>query len=158
LTGLLESRFDPPKVIAVVGPSGSGKSSLVWAGLLPRLARSPDSWLIATGTLDAIVGLRDRPSDLRAALVVVDQAEDLARAAPGVLRKALAEAPHLRTIPCRKRSGRATVTLPGRPGRSPSRSSTARQPGAASGWPTASNTASWRIPVATVRGSQPWPR
>jgi hypothetical protein len=30
----------------VVGPSGSGKSSLVRAGLLPRLARMPERWVV----------------------------------------------------------------------------------------------------------------
>jgi hypothetical protein len=32
--------------VAVIGPSGSGKSSLVRAGLLPRLARMPKRWLV----------------------------------------------------------------------------------------------------------------
>jgi energy-coupling factor transporter ATP-binding protein EcfA2 len=36
----------PGRFIAVVGPSGSGKSSLVHAGLLPRLARQPERWLL----------------------------------------------------------------------------------------------------------------
>ncbi|HEY2222575.1 toll/interleukin-1 receptor domain-containing protein [Actinomycetospora sp.] len=36
-------REDEPSVLAVVGRSGSGKSSLVYAGLLPRL---PESWLV----------------------------------------------------------------------------------------------------------------
>src|ERR687894_351284 len=36
----------PGRLIAVVGPSGSGKSSLVHAGLLPRLARMPDRWVV----------------------------------------------------------------------------------------------------------------
>ena len=34
------------RLITVVGPSGSGKSSLVRAGVLPRLARLPDSWQV----------------------------------------------------------------------------------------------------------------
>jgi WD40 repeat protein len=34
------------RVVAVVGPSGSGKSSLVRAGLLPRLVRLPERWLV----------------------------------------------------------------------------------------------------------------
>jgi hypothetical protein len=34
------------RFIAVVGPSGSGKSSLVRAGLLPRLSRLPDRWVL----------------------------------------------------------------------------------------------------------------
>src|SRR5215213_8256115 len=36
----------PGRMVAVVGPSGSGKSSLVHAGLLPRLARMPERWLV----------------------------------------------------------------------------------------------------------------
>ena len=34
------------RFIAVVGPSGSGKSSLVRAGLIPRLKKLPDQWFI----------------------------------------------------------------------------------------------------------------
>jgi WD40 repeat protein len=34
------------RCVGVIGPSGSGKSSLVHAGLLPRLAKMPDRWLV----------------------------------------------------------------------------------------------------------------
>jgi len=36
----------PGRFVAIVGPSGSGKSSLLRAGLLPRLARSSDRWVV----------------------------------------------------------------------------------------------------------------
>jgi energy-coupling factor transporter ATP-binding protein EcfA2 len=36
----------PGRFVAVIGPSGSGKSSLLHAGLLPRLARMPEQWLV----------------------------------------------------------------------------------------------------------------
>ena len=34
------------RFVAIVGPSGSGKSSLLRAGLLPRLARQPGRWVL----------------------------------------------------------------------------------------------------------------
>ena len=36
----------PGRVVAIVGPSGSGKSSLLNAGLLPRLTRPDSPWLV----------------------------------------------------------------------------------------------------------------
>jgi WD40 repeat protein len=36
-----------PGVVVVVGPSGSGKSSLVRAGLVPAVASEPDAWAVA---------------------------------------------------------------------------------------------------------------
>src|SRR5262249_40265742 len=40
LTRRLDPKLSRGRVITVVGPSGSGKSSIVRAGVLPRLARS----------------------------------------------------------------------------------------------------------------------
>jgi WD40 repeat protein len=37
---------DALRLMVVLGPSGSGKSSLVRAGIVPRLARDPANWLI----------------------------------------------------------------------------------------------------------------
>jgi WD40 repeat protein len=39
------------RVIALIGPSGSGKSSLLLAGILPRLARLPDRWMVLPSML-----------------------------------------------------------------------------------------------------------
>lgn len=75
------------RFVTVVGPSGSGKSSLVRAGLLPALARRRGRWTVAAafspgldlvGTLEwRLAELRvDRPAG-RPALLVVDQLEEL---------------------------------------------------------------------------------
>ena len=34
------------RFVAIVGPSGSGKSSLLHAGILPRLCRWPERWMV----------------------------------------------------------------------------------------------------------------
>jgi hypothetical protein len=36
----------PGRFVAIIGPSGSGKSSLMRAGLLPRLGRRPGAWVV----------------------------------------------------------------------------------------------------------------
>lgn len=71
------------RFVTVVGPSGSGKSSLVRAGLLPALARRRGRWTVAApfspgaspaGTLERHLS---RLPDDRPALVVIDQMEEL---------------------------------------------------------------------------------
>jgi WD40 repeat protein len=88
---------DAGRVVAIVGPSGSGKSSLLFAGLLPRLARQEDRWLVlprftpGTHPVESLAGIlsassadRDR-SDLHARLLrdgagaLVELAGELAR-------------------------------------------------------------------------------
>jgi WD40 repeat protein/energy-coupling factor transporter ATP-binding protein EcfA2 len=41
----------PGRFVAVVGPSGSGKSSLLRAGLLPRLQGNPEQWVVLPALL-----------------------------------------------------------------------------------------------------------
>ena len=39
-------RLGTTGLMMIIGPSGTGKSSLVRAGLIPRLRRDPDSWIV----------------------------------------------------------------------------------------------------------------
>jgi basic membrane lipoprotein Med (substrate-binding protein (PBP1-ABC) superfamily)/DNA-binding SARP family transcriptional activator len=54
VANLLRSLGDKPKLVALVGPSGSGKSSVIAAGLIPRLRDGAidgsDNWVIAQMT------------------------------------------------------------------------------------------------------------
>jgi WD40 repeat protein len=45
LEGLRRHNQDVPRLLLVLGPSGSGKSSLVRAGLIPRLKKAKENWL-----------------------------------------------------------------------------------------------------------------
>ncbi|GGX89819.1 hypothetical protein GCM10007160_16520 [Litchfieldella qijiaojingensis] len=51
-------RFGGPRLLLFLGASGSGKSSLVRAGIMPRLRASPEAW-----TLIGPIRPRDRPLD-----------------------------------------------------------------------------------------------
>lgn len=89
LTECLE-RLGRSHLLAVVGPSGSGKSSLVRAGLAARLRREGLRVHVITPgprPLDELTrSLGDRPSD---AVLVVDQCEEvLAPALPAPVRRA----------------------------------------------------------------------
>jgi hypothetical protein len=63
-------RFGGSRLLSILGPSGSGKSSLVRAGVLPRLRRDAESWIV----VDAF---RPRASPLRELAIVV--AESMSR-------------------------------------------------------------------------------
>lgn len=86
----LENLLDGQPLVAVLGRSGTGKSSLVRAGLLPRLRRRGVHILeprlgatesSVTTVLDRVAGLAGEPPDQRV-LVFVDQFEELVGAAP----------------------------------------------------------------------------
>lgn len=55
------------RFVAVVGPSGSGKSSLVNAGVLPRLARQPSDWTLLPRMVPGIQPLSRLAQSLRSA-------------------------------------------------------------------------------------------
>ena len=69
----------PPGVMVLSGPSGSGKSSLVRAGLVPKLR--PDGWAVVGPLTPPELASTGRPAlpTARPAVVVIDQAEQLAR-------------------------------------------------------------------------------
>jgi MinD-like ATPase involved in chromosome partitioning or flagellar assembly len=70
------------RFVAVVGPSGSGKSSLLYAGLVPRLAREPHRWLVVPPLQPG-----SRPiARLAASLAVAFSARSAARRTDDVIR------------------------------------------------------------------------
>lgn len=89
----LADRLDDPRVLVVTGASGSGKSSLVRAGLLPALSRGalgvpgssswPRSVTVPTADPTAMLtGVLDRltpagADDLQRAVLIVDQFEEV---------------------------------------------------------------------------------
>ena len=88
----LQQRLDEHPFLAVLGPSGSGKSSLVLAGLIPALeARHPDlAWAVMTPGSVPLANLDQAltflPGD--APLLVVDQFEELFTISPPEDREA----------------------------------------------------------------------
>lgn len=73
-------RRNVPRLIVVAGPSGSGKSSAVRAGLLPLLRRA--GWQIATmfpgaSPVDAFDAILEEPAGVGRSVIVVDQLEEL---------------------------------------------------------------------------------
>jgi hypothetical protein len=61
----------PGRFVAIVGPSGSGNSSLLRAGLLPRLARSPERWVLLPPLLPGQQPTRDLADCLAHAFTAV---------------------------------------------------------------------------------------
>jgi WD40 repeat protein len=66
--------------LALVGPSGSGKSSLVHAGLLPRLRRMPAEWVVLPPLFPG-----DRPVEALARSLAEPGIEQRLRSEPGAL-------------------------------------------------------------------------
>src|SRR4051812_21613642 len=66
--------------LALVGPSGSGKSSLVHAGLLPRLRRMPADWVVLPPVFPG-----DRPLEALARALPGDGLAERLRQAPDSL-------------------------------------------------------------------------
>ncbi|MEV5538809.1 trypsin-like peptidase domain-containing protein [Saccharopolyspora shandongensis] len=95
------------EIVAIAGPSGSGKSSLVRAGLLPRLRRS--------GATIVDLGPEDEIPTAPGTVLVLDQFEETVVENPAVAREKLAEISRLVAAGSRK-SGepaplRAVLTL-----------------------------------------------
>lgn len=102
--------FGGPRLLVFLGASGCGKSSLVRAGVMPRLRAAPDAW-----TLIGPVRPRDRPLD-----VLMAQLERGLAAEGGDVEEVLALASRAETAPelltkaqqaLRQRPGRANATL-----------------------------------------------
>jgi WD40 repeat protein len=107
----LARRLPRQGLVMVIGPSGSGKSSLVFAGLLPRLAAAQGAgaarpWLVRwlrpgpIPTRALAEALAARPAPTERLLLVVDQLEELFAQAPAAERdRFLAELVRLRQAP-----------------------------------------------------------
>lgn len=74
---------DRPRVLIVVGPSGSGKSSVLRAGLVPRMRRhGQGSWAVSVmvpgaDPMAALDQARSELGEARHGLLVIDQAEEV---------------------------------------------------------------------------------
>ena len=75
-------RARPGAVVVVAGSSGSGKSSLILAGVIPRLAESERGSRVVPPTASAVSEIR--AAGEVAAIIVIDQAEELLTLAPHI--------------------------------------------------------------------------
>ena len=95
--GQLQKRLGEHPFLAVVGPSGSGKSSLVFAGLLPALqARAPELQLVTLTPGDhpraaLAAALAPLGADAQAVLVIDQFEEAFTLCADGEERKGFFE-------------------------------------------------------------------
>ena len=127
----LAGRLEASGFLAVVGPSGSGKSSLVRAGVVPALQRAAGAELRAAIIAPGVHPLAELASVGDPAVLVVDQFEEVftlcrdeeeraafldallrprrrrsARRRRACAPTSTATAPHTRASPARSRSGR----------------------------------------------------
>lgn len=83
------SRVRPGTLLAVIGASGSGKSSLVLAGVIPRVRDAKRSVAVVPAGSAAVDTLRTQAQHRRnAAITVIDQAEALFLLSPTLVEEA----------------------------------------------------------------------
>ncbi|WP_137844848.1 BTAD domain-containing putative transcriptional regulator [Microbacterium sp. 2FI] len=85
IDALLE-RIVPGAIVAIAGPSGSGKSSLLRAGILPRLRGGGREIPVIRPGEDGIDALR-RAMERGATIVALDQTEELMQASEGTVEE-----------------------------------------------------------------------
>lgn len=86
----LVARVRSGAFVTLVGPSGSGKSSVLRAGVVPRLRESGRHVVVVDPDVEGLGRLLDAIDDERTAVVAVDQAEELLALPDDVRREAVA--------------------------------------------------------------------